>query len=352
MKIKSVKYNQKKFFLREKDFFIKNSWFLVGHLNDLKNENDFKTFDILGNSVLLFKFRNKIKAFTNICSHRGCKIKAKFKGNEKLVCPYHAWSYDDEGYPKNIPMKKECFDISKKDFKKLRLENWNVDYCGNFIFLSNKKNTKNLKSYLGEQYRYLKDISHKIQECIHSAQWTWKCNWKICLENSIDEYHAIFVHPTTFKKLVNPKPKYYFEGNVMGMDLPLSDSYIKDFDKLKKYFKNNSNKYSHFLIFPLSTIATTMEHSFFLQRYMPIDEHNTLVTSEIYVPNLNKEIIPSSVKNFFIDSCKNFNEIVFNEDKLICENVHDSLKQKQVDTIIGKYERRIELFRKKMSRII
>ena len=32
---------------------------------------------------------------------------------------------------------------------------------------------------------------------------------------------------------MNPKPKYYFEGNVMGMDLPLSDSYIKDFDKLK-----------------------------------------------------------------------------------------------------------------------
>ena len=105
MKIKSVKYNQKKFFLKEKDFFIKNSWFLVGHLNDLKNENDFKTFDILGNSIVLFKFNNKIKAFTNICSHRGCKIKTKFKGNEKLVCPYHAWSYDDEGYPKNIPMK-------------------------------------------------------------------------------------------------------------------------------------------------------------------------------------------------------------------------------------------------------
>ena len=41
-----------------------------------------------------------------------------------------------------------------------------------------------------------------------------------------------------------------------------------------------------------------------------------------------------------------------NEDKLICENVHDSLKKKQVDTIIGKYEKRIELFRKKMSKII
>ncbi len=146
------------------------------------------------------------------------------------------------------------------------LENWNVDYCGNFIFLSSRKNAKTLKSYLGAQYSYLKDISHKIQECIHSAQWTWKCNWKICLENSIDEYHAVFVHPTTFKKLVNPKPKYYFEGNVMGMDLPLSDSYIKDFDKLKKYFINNSNKYSHLLIFPLSTIATTMEHSFFFTK--------------------------------------------------------------------------------------
>ena len=94
-------------------------------------------------------------------------VDQKFKGNEKLVCPYHAWSYDDEGYPKNIPMEKECFNISRKDFKKLRLENWNVDYCGNFIFLSSRKNTKTLKSYLGAQYSYLKDISHKIPLYFH-----------------------------------------------------------------------------------------------------------------------------------------------------------------------------------------
>ena len=28
-------------------------------------------------------------------------------------------------------------------------------------------------------------------------------NWKLCVENSIDEYHAVFVHQTTFKHILN-----------------------------------------------------------------------------------------------------------------------------------------------------
>ena len=54
-----------KFFLKN---ILLNSWHLVGHKCDFKNENDYKVIKICDKSVLVFKFKDTIKAFTNVCS--------------------------------------------------------------------------------------------------------------------------------------------------------------------------------------------------------------------------------------------------------------------------------------------
>ncbi|MCZ2501130.1 Rieske 2Fe-2S domain-containing protein, partial [Xylophilus sp. Kf1] len=40
----------------------------------------------------------RIRAFHNVCRHRGQRLCAKSNGtNPKLVCPYHQWTYDLNG---------------------------------------------------------------------------------------------------------------------------------------------------------------------------------------------------------------------------------------------------------------
>ena len=130
--MKKNTYTSEKNFFKEKSFFITNTYILVGHRCEFEKKGDYKTIDFFEKSIAIYKFKEKISAFTNKCAHRGCKIFNKSKGNSAFVCPYHAWSYDNSGRVKNIPFEKKAFKINKT---KIKLEEWALEFCGDFIFL-------------------------------------------------------------------------------------------------------------------------------------------------------------------------------------------------------------------------
>ena len=69
-------YSLEKSFKKEINHFSKKSWFIVGSKLDFKKTNDFKTVTILNTPIVIFLDKNtKIKAFINVCQHRGAIIK-------------------------------------------------------------------------------------------------------------------------------------------------------------------------------------------------------------------------------------------------------------------------------------
>ena len=350
------KLNQKNFLdvnlnKKQNNKLNKLSWVLIGHTCEFKKIRDFKTLLLFDKPIIIYNFKEGLKAFTNICSHRGNIIKNDIKGNGAFVCPYHSWSYDKNGLPKSIPLNDKCFKFSKKDIKNLKLESWKIDYCGKFIFISNNQNSVSLKSFLGS--KNFEDLSIKsklIKSHAASFNWKWKANWKICVENSIDEYHAIFLHQTSFKKTLSLTPKYVIDRNVMSMETDMSDDYKKSAENFKKLFKIDSKgKYEHTLIFPFSTLANSMHQSFYIQNYIPLSVDETLITSDMYLAECNTEF--ESVKGAYIESAKKFNNTVFNEDKVVCENIQIGLSKKEIFEVIGNFEKRIISFREKIKGI-
>ena len=87
---------------------------------------------------------------------------------------------------------------------------------------------------------------------------------------------------------------------------------------------------------------------------MPLSENKTLITTEIYLPQLSKNKNSENLRKSFINACKIFNEKVFSEDKIICENVQKGISQEKinVNVLIGKFEKRIPTFRKKIYNIL
>ena len=131
------------------------------------------------------------------------------------------------------------------------------------------------------------------------------------------------------------------------MNMPLQENYINSF--LKMVSKTNllmSKKYKHYFIFPISTIATTMDLFCYLQRYIPIDDNNSIIETDIFIPKIFTK--NQNKTNFIIDSAKKFNEEIFNEDKEICESIHQNLQNGNKYSNIGKFEQRINFFRKKL----
>ena len=71
---------------------------VMGFASDWPVPGSFSTDDHAGLPVLIVRGRDsKLRAFLNVCRHRGAKV-AQGCGKARLFsCPYHAWTYDLAG---------------------------------------------------------------------------------------------------------------------------------------------------------------------------------------------------------------------------------------------------------------
>ena len=84
----------------EEELLFRRHWQLVCHVADLPEPGDFQTLDIAGERALIVRGRDgAIRAFHNLCRHRGSRVVAEEQGNLRnvIICPFHGWTYDLEG---------------------------------------------------------------------------------------------------------------------------------------------------------------------------------------------------------------------------------------------------------------
>ena len=76
----------------------------VGLSGLLPRPNSFFTHDVSGLPLLLMRNeQGQLRAFLNVCRHRGARVAEGCGKARALVCPYHAWSYDFDGRLKARP---------------------------------------------------------------------------------------------------------------------------------------------------------------------------------------------------------------------------------------------------------
>lgn len=327
----------------------KKTWVLACHINEIKNKNDFKTIDFFDESIIIYNINNKFVAYKNVCPHRGSKIKVKKYGNEVFNCIYHGWTYNKDGQLISGPDINKGF--SKIQLKNKKLFKIKIELCEKFLFVTDISNKQTLENYLSDHYEEIKKLSTKFGNLVSSKRYVWNCNWQIAIENSIDEYHGPILHKNTFRKILDLKPNYSYSSYVSEMNMPLQNNYLNFFSNIiTKPNSLTTKKYKHFFIFPISTIATTMDLFCYLQRYIPIDDNNSIIETDIFIPEIT--INKKNETKFLIDSARKFNEEIFNEDKIICESINFNRKNGYKFSVLGKFEERINFFRKLTKKFV
>ena len=96
--IHTCTYTEPKFLDIEQQQVFRNSWQFVCHEEKLRQPGDYIVSEVQGASILLTLDENgELRAFYNVCKHRGHELLSG-EGNSKLItCPYHAWSYQLDG---------------------------------------------------------------------------------------------------------------------------------------------------------------------------------------------------------------------------------------------------------------
>lgn len=188
--------------IREEVFF--KNWLLACHSSQVSRPGDYLTLEIDDQDVVITHTpEGEIRAFFNVCQHRGHKL-AQGSGNKKLlVCPYHAWSYDLNGGLKAAPHSSKVpgFDSSKICLTSIRLEN----FLG-FLFINLDSDCKTMdETYPGIRQEILK-LCPEIEQRKYAYQHTADegCNWFVAVENYNECYHCSNCHPTFAKGIIDP----------------------------------------------------------------------------------------------------------------------------------------------------
>jgi phenylpropionate dioxygenase-like ring-hydroxylating dioxygenase large terminal subunit len=348
--ITPFEYYDKTVLENEQKLLFSKIWNFVGFKSEFQQTNDFKTQDIAGTPLVVQNCKGKIKCFKNICSHRHSIIQLQEKGNRPLLCPYHGWSYNENGSLFGIP-KKPLFSFNSEEIECLKLKEYKVDFCGDLVFVNiNIDSSESLKDYLGLFYTEIEKISQNFGELIDINEMIIHANWKILVENTLESYHVNLIHSETFKRLGAGGLDFVFDNVHSGWNATLL---MKENDgkqaKIHQPYQNRGYKiegYKHIVVFPNILISSTYGISFNLSQIQPIDENKSLFRSYVFLTKKDDRYKNDGIESMYKSSLITFNQKVFNEDKEICEKVQIGVKNSHYEGQLSEEEMRVCAFQK------
>lgn len=192
-------YTSKEFLQHELHTVFKHEWLCVGREGDIPNVGDYFTIQLLDEPLIIVRSDdNKIRALSNTCRHRNMQV-AEGKGNRKLfVCPYHAWSYSNNGALKVAPL----MDMKSTSLSKCSLPELNNEVWMGFIFVNLKEHDTlpapvSLRERLQNLEPLIANYHGESFTTIFDTTENWNCNWKSLVENFMEGYHLSTVHPVS-----------------------------------------------------------------------------------------------------------------------------------------------------------
>lgn len=201
MSVPAAHYTCPKQFEREKEVLFQNTPVLAALSVDIPEAGDRIVFEDAGPSILIVRnAEKKVKAFLNMCMHRGAKLELACKKSKLVKCPFHAWSYDLDGNLAAIPGEEGFKGINKES--KALISVPCVEWNG-FIFVIARagEDKIDIKSFLGDFAPELMQLEVHKAEHVKSGVLLADTNWKYALDTYGESYHFAALHPDTVFKM-------------------------------------------------------------------------------------------------------------------------------------------------------
>jgi phenylpropionate dioxygenase-like ring-hydroxylating dioxygenase large terminal subunit len=176
-----------------------NVWVMVGRVETIPAPGNYLIKEIPTNNASLIVVRgrdNVIRAFHNVCPHRGSQICWK-KSNETgsvnaFMCPYHGFTFDLKGRLIKAPDEENFYDFDKKT---IGLTPVKTDVWEGFIFVHlGPQPRETLREYLGEVADRLSDYPFQDYPHFYEYRAELRCNWKVLISGFLEGYHTRALH--------------------------------------------------------------------------------------------------------------------------------------------------------------
>jgi len=186
----------------------RSSWQYVGHAGEVAEPGSFRATRANQVPVVLVRDEDRVlRAFLNVCRHRGSLVCEGSGRRTTLQCPYHAWTYGLDGRLVSAPRSAREGGIESGELAlvPLRLEQW-----GPFLFVNADPEGPALSDVLEDVPERVAAAGIDVDSLrfLHRSESELTANWKICAENFLECYHCPVAHPG-FSAVVNVSPDEY-----------------------------------------------------------------------------------------------------------------------------------------------
>ncbi|WP_024441651.1 aromatic ring-hydroxylating dioxygenase subunit alpha [Mycobacterium sp. UM_WGJ] len=155
--------------------------------------NDYVVRSVLGDSLLVTRDKDgRSHVFLNYCRHRGAKPACGEGSAARFTCPYHAWTYRNDGKLLSVPGSTGFTGMAKDDYGLVELPNteshgfiWAVLTVGADI---------DVEAHLGDVGPDLEALNYTSFGYHDYREFESEVSWKGALEAFAESYHFPFVH--------------------------------------------------------------------------------------------------------------------------------------------------------------
>jgi Rieske 2Fe-2S family protein len=200
-------------FALERDRIFRRNWWYVGHQSQLPAAGDYITVELLGENIIVVRDTDhSIRAFYNVCRHRGSRICTERRGHaDRFICPYHQWSYNLDGRLIHAPQMPTGFSREPFGLKEVPAEVWNGLA---FVNLSGTQ-AEPLTGFLDATRSSFAIYDTSGAKIACSRVYRVRANWKLVMENFLECYHCRGSHPE-FSSVFDLKRHFDFNRKRMN----------------------------------------------------------------------------------------------------------------------------------------
>ena len=175
------------------------AWNYLGHVSEFSEPGDYARRYIGEDPFIVTRDESgELHAFLDSCMHRGAQFCTAENGNTShFRCPYHGWTYKNDGTLQGMPHMGEAYQDLDED--EIRLEEAHLDTYQGLIFGRIADEGPSLATYLGDFTWYL-DVLFGTTEGGMTVvgephRWESDHDWKTSADNfSGDSYHVLTTH--------------------------------------------------------------------------------------------------------------------------------------------------------------
>jgi len=276
----------------EKEHIFKTHWQIACHVSDVPEVGSFQTFDMCGERAIILRDSDrKVRAFHNICRHRGSRLVVKDNGicKNALVCPFHGWVYNLDGTLRGAARPDSFPELDKHKFglRTIDFEIWN-----GFVFVRFKKGPQPavkelLEPFAREAAGYNMADHVPVGELWHGQS---PVNWKSVRDVDNEGYHVAMAHPALQDLYGATYADEPYVNGVSRSDGKFTQSSgrrwaVRNYKKMSKpqehLPESLHRSWLYYGLFPNAVIAATPETILFYQEF-PLSTAKSQLRSGIY----------------------------------------------------------------------